>query len=39
MLERFETYLLSLQAGPPVVLDDAEMDRVLERVRSYGQQD
>lgn len=32
-------YLLSMHAGPPVVLDDAEMDRVLERVRGYGQQD
>jgi L-fuculose-phosphate aldolase len=30
-------YLLALQAGPPVVLDEEEMARVLERIRGYGQ--
>jgi L-fuculose-phosphate aldolase len=29
-------YLLALQAGPPALLDDAEMDRVLEKFRTYG---
>ena len=31
-------YLLSLHAGGAVLLDDHEMDRVLERIRDYGQQ-
>jgi hypothetical protein len=25
-----------LQAGDPVILDDAEMDRVLEKFKTYG---
>jgi L-fuculose-phosphate aldolase len=29
-------YLLSLAAGDPVLLGDAEMDRVLEKFRDYG---
>lgn len=29
-------YLVSLAAGDPVLLDDAEMDRVLEKFRDYG---
>jgi L-fuculose-phosphate aldolase len=29
-------YLLALSAGEPVLLDDAEMDRVLEKLRDYG---
>ncbi len=29
-------YLRCLQAGQPIVLDDAEMARVLERFRGYG---
>lgn len=29
-------YLLALSAGDPVLLDDAEMDRVLEKFRDYG---
>jgi L-fuculose-phosphate aldolase len=29
-------YVLALQIGPPVVLDDAEMDRVLSRIATYG---
>lgn len=32
-------YTLSLQVGPPVLLDDDEMARVLDRIRGYGQQD
>ena len=31
-------YLLLLPLGPPPVLDDSEMARVLEKFRSYGQQ-
>ena len=31
-------YFIACQAGEPVVLDDAEMDRVLARFRSYGKQ-
>jgi len=31
------SYLLCLAAGEPVLLDDAEMDRVLEKFRDYGQ--
>jgi L-fuculose-phosphate aldolase len=29
-------YLLCLSVGEPVVLDDAEMERVLEKFKSYG---
>ncbi|WP_018875473.1 class II aldolase/adducin family protein [Thioalkalivibrio sp. ALE31] len=31
-------YVLSLQIGGPTLLDDAEMDRVLEKFRHYGPQ-
>lgn len=31
-----QQYVLSLQIGGPQLLDDAEMDRVLEKFRSYG---
>lgn len=31
-----KTYLLCLSAGSPVVLDDREMDRVIDRFRDYG---
>lgn len=31
-------YLLALATGTPVILDDAEMDRVIEGFRSYGRQ-
>jgi len=31
-------YLLALQAGEPVLLDAAEMARVLEKFRTYGRQ-
>ena len=31
-----EQYWRALQAGDPVILDDAEMDRVLEKFKSYG---
>jgi L-fuculose-phosphate aldolase len=31
-----EQYWRALQAGAPVLLDDAEMDRVLEKFESYG---
>lgn len=31
-------YVLSLQIGGPQLLDDAEMDRVLEKFRHYGPQ-
>ena len=31
-----KTYLACLAAGEPVILDDAEMDRVLEKFRDYG---
>jgi L-fuculose-phosphate aldolase len=31
-------YLLALQAGEPVLLDEAEMARVLEKFRTYGKQ-
>lgn len=31
-------YILALQAGEPVLLDEAEMDRVLEKFRTYGVQ-
>jgi L-fuculose-phosphate aldolase len=34
-----EQYWRALQVGTPVVLDDAEMARVLEKFRTYGQQD
>jgi L-fuculose-phosphate aldolase len=33
------SYLLSLSAGTPVILDDEEMDRVLVKFRSYGPQE
>jgi len=32
-------YILARQAGTPIVLDDEEMARVLERFKSYGKQD
>lgn len=32
-------YILARQAGTPVVLDEEEMARVLERFKSYGKQD
>ena len=31
-------YVTALQVGPPHLLDDAEMARVLKRFKSYGQQ-
>jgi L-fuculose-phosphate aldolase len=31
-----EQYWRALQAGDPVILDDAEMDRVLEKFKTYG---
>jgi L-fuculose-phosphate aldolase len=31
-------YILALQAGEPVILDEDEMDRVLERFKTYGKQ-
>lgn len=31
-------YVAALQIGPPALLDDAEMARVLEKFRTYGQQ-
>jgi L-fuculose-phosphate aldolase len=31
-------YWRALQAGTPVILDDAEMARVIEKFRTYGQQ-
>ena len=31
-------YLRACQLGPPVILDDAEMARVVEAFRTYGQQ-
>lgn len=34
-----EQYWRALQAGQPVLLDDAEMQRVLEKFKGYGQQD
>ncbi|MCP5367995.1 MAG: class II aldolase/adducin family protein [Hyphomicrobiales bacterium] len=34
-----QQYLLALGAGEPVLLDDAEMDRVLELFKTYGSQD
>jgi L-fuculose-phosphate aldolase len=30
------TYMQCLSVGEPVVLDDAEMDRVLEKFKDYG---
>jgi L-fuculose-phosphate aldolase len=33
-----QVYALSLQVGPPVVLDEEEMARVLQRIQGYGQQ-
>ncbi len=32
-------YLAALQVGEPIILDDAEMDRVLEKFKTYGKQD
>ncbi len=32
-----ETYLRCLQLGDPPLLDEAEMARVLERARGYGE--
>jgi L-fuculose-phosphate aldolase len=32
-------YILACQAGTPVILDDAEMKRVLEIFKAYGRQD
>lgn len=32
-------YLLTVQLGPPVLIDDAEMNRVLARFQTYGQQE
>jgi len=32
-------YVLTLQLGGPVLLDDEEMDRVLEKFKTYGKQD
>lgn len=32
-----EQYWRALQAGTPVLLDDAEMERVLEKFKGYGQ--
>jgi len=34
-----QQYLLTIRSGEPVLLDDAEMDRVLELFKSYGKQD
>ena len=31
-----QSYLQCLAVGEPVILDDAEMDRVLEKFKSYG---
>jgi L-fuculose-phosphate aldolase len=33
-----EMYWRARQIGAPVLLDDAEMDRVVEKFRTYGQQ-
>jgi L-fuculose-phosphate aldolase len=33
-----ETYWRALQVGEPVLLDDAEMDRVIGKFASYGEQ-
>jgi len=33
------TYLQALSVGEPIILDDAEMDRVLLKFKSYGVQD
>jgi L-fuculose-phosphate aldolase len=30
------TYLLALSVGEPAILDDAEMERVLDKFRDYG---
>jgi L-fuculose-phosphate aldolase len=32
-------YVMTLQLGGPVLLDDEEMDRVLEKFKTYGQQE
>jgi len=32
-------YVLTLQLGGPVLLDDEEMDRVLQKFKTYGKQD
>jgi L-fuculose-phosphate aldolase len=31
------SYLQCLASGEPAILDDAEMDRVLDKFKSYGQ--
>ena len=31
-----EQYWRALQAGDPIILDDAEMDRVIEKFKTYG---
>jgi len=31
------SYLQCLAVGEPAILDDVEMDRVLEKFKSYGQ--
>jgi L-fuculose-phosphate aldolase len=33
-----DQYARTLQLGEPVLLDDAEMARVLEKFRTYGEQ-
>lgn len=33
-----QQYILACQMGDPIILDDAEMDRVLERFKTYGKQ-
>lgn len=33
-----QSYLQCLAAGEPVLLDDAEMDRILEKFKTYGKQ-
>ncbi|WP_419797989.1 MAG: class II aldolase/adducin family protein [Terasakiella sp.] len=34
-----EQYLTALQVGEPYILNDAEMDEVLEKFKTYGKQD
>jgi len=36
--ELAEMYWRSLQAGPPVILDEDEMSRIVEKFKSYGKQ-
>lgn len=33
-----ETYWRTLQLGPPAILDEAEMSRVIEKFKTYGKQ-